>query len=123
MTIREIGALLRGRKLSCVELIQQTLAAVKERDKFNSLITVTADEALKEAAERDGELARGVDRGPFHGVPTAHKDLFYTRGVRTTGGSLLYRDFVPDHDGEAVRLLREAGAICIGKTNLHELAY
>ncbi|MCU1295008.1 MAG: aspartyl/glutamyl-tRNA(Asn/Gln) amidotransferase subunit [Bryobacterales bacterium] len=123
MTIREIGALLRGRKISCVELMQQTLADVKERDKFNSLITVTADEALEEAKERDGEMARGVDRGPLHGVPTAHKDLFYTRGVRTTGGSLLYREFVPDHDAEVVRLLREAGAVSIGKTNLHELAY
>jgi aspartyl-tRNA(Asn)/glutamyl-tRNA(Gln) amidotransferase subunit A len=123
MTIRGIGTLLRGRKMSCVELLQQTLADIKARDKFNSLITVTADDALEEAAERDREMAAGLDRGPLHGVPTAHKDLFYTRGVRTTGGSLLYRELVPDHDADAVRLLREAGMISVGKTNLHELAY
>jgi aspartyl-tRNA(Asn)/glutamyl-tRNA(Gln) amidotransferase subunit A len=123
MTILEIGALLRGRKLSCVELIQQTLAEIKARDKFNSLITITPDEALAEAAERDRELASGRDRGPLHGVPTAHKDLFYTAKVRTTAGSLLYREFVPDRDAAAVQLLRKAGAISVGKTNLHELAY
>ena len=123
MTIREIGTLLRGRKMSCVELLQQILADIKARDKFNSLITLTADDALEQAAERDRELTAGLDRGPLHGIPTAHKDLFCTRGVRTTGGSLLYRDFVPDHDAEVVRLLREAGMISVGKTNLHELAY
>jgi aspartyl-tRNA(Asn)/glutamyl-tRNA(Gln) amidotransferase subunit A len=123
MNIHEIEVLLRGRKISCVELIQQTLADIEARDKFNSLITITAEQALAEAAERDRELAVGIDRGPLHGVPTAHKDLFYTRGVRTTGGSLLYRDFVPDCDAAVVRLLRNAGAITIGKTNLHELAY
>lgn len=123
MTIRELGSLLRSGRVSCLELMQQTLANVRDRDRFNSLITLTADEALAEAAERDRELAAGVDRGPLHGVPTAHKDLFYTRGVRTTGGSLLYRDFIPQHDAEAVRLLRQAGAVSIGKTNLHELAY
>lgn len=123
MTIREIGALLRGRKLSCVELVQQTLSDVAERDRFNSFITLTPDEALAEAVERDRELRDGIDRGPLHGVPTAHKDLFYTKGVRTTAGSLLYRGFVPDRDAAAVRKLRSAGAISIGKTNLHELAY
>lgn len=123
MNIREIEVLLRSRKISCVELLQQTLADIKARDRFNSLITLTPDEALAEAEERDRELAGGLDRGPLHGVPTAHKDLFYTRAVRTTGGSLLYRDFIPDHDAAAVRMLRGAGAVSIGKTNLHELAY
>jgi aspartyl-tRNA(Asn)/glutamyl-tRNA(Gln) amidotransferase subunit A len=123
MTVRETGHLLRTGKLSCVELIQQTLADIKTRDVFRSLITLTEEDALKEAAERDKELAGGINRGPFHGIPTAHKDIFYTRGVRTTGGSLIFQDFVPDYDATAVQRLRSAGAISIGKTNLHELAY
>jgi aspartyl-tRNA(Asn)/glutamyl-tRNA(Gln) amidotransferase subunit A len=124
MTIREIGRLLRTGKLSCVELIQQTIADVKERDwLLNSLITLTEEDALKAAAERDRELAADLDRGPLHGIPTAHKDIFYTRGIRTTGGSLIFRDFVPKYDATVVEKLKAAGAISIGKTNLHELAY
>ena len=123
MTISQIGNLLRQRKISCVELLSETLRDIKRRDRSNSLITTTSDQALAEAAERDRELAAGFDRGPLHGVPTAYKYLFYTRGVRTTAGSLLFRDFVPDYDAAVVRRLRQAGAISVGKTNLHELAY
>ncbi len=123
MTVREIGRLIRTRKVSCKELIEQTLADLKQREKFHSFITITAEAALAQAEERDRELAAGFDRGPFHGIPTAYKDLFYTRGVRTTGGSLVFRDFVPDHDATVVRKLETAGAVSIGKTNLHELAY
>jgi aspartyl-tRNA(Asn)/glutamyl-tRNA(Gln) amidotransferase subunit A len=123
MTVREQGKLLRARKLSCVELIEQTLAKIKARAASHWFITVTEEQARAEAAERDKELAAGKDRGPFHGIPIALKDLFYTRGVRTTAGSLLFRDFVPDYDATVVARLREAGAISVGKTNLHELAY
>ncbi len=123
MTVREIGALLRARKLSCAELMEQTFADLKKREVYGSFITVTERSAREEAAERDKEFAAGVDRGPLHGVPIAHKDLFYTRGVRTTGGSLVFRDFVPQYDATVVKRLRNAGAISIGKTNLHELAY
>jgi aspartyl-tRNA(Asn)/glutamyl-tRNA(Gln) amidotransferase subunit A len=123
MTVREIGRLLRTGKMSCVELIQQTIADVKAQNLLRTLITLTEEEALKEAAERDRELAAAIDRGPLHGIPTAHKDIFYTRGVRTTGGSLIFRDFVPEYDATVVEKLKAAGAISIGKTNLHELAY
>lgn len=123
MKIRELGAQLRARKISCVELIEQTFAEIRKRERFNSFITLTEEQARAMAAERDEELASGMDRGPLHGIPTAHKDLLYTRGVRTTGGSLIYRDFIPDADAIVVTYLREAGAISIGKTNLHELAY
>ncbi len=123
MTIREIGRLLRSRQISCVELLDQTLADIKARDVFRSFITKTEDEARVQAAERDRELAAGLDRGPLHGVPTAHKDIFYTRGVRTTAGSLLFRDFVPDYDATVVEQLNKAGVVSVGKTNLHELAY
>ena len=123
MTVRKLGALLRSRKLSCVELAQQTLADLKRRDVFQTMITLTEEQALAEAVLLDEEFARGMDRGPLHGIPTAHKDVFYTRGIRTTGGSLLYRDFVPDHNATVVERLAEAGAISVGKANLHELAY
>lgn len=123
MTIRQIGRSLRTREISSVELIEQTLADIQTRDTFRSLITVMEQEALNEARQRDQELAAGVDRGPFHGVPIALKDLFYTRGVRTTGGSLIFRDFIPEYDARVVGKLKTAGAICVGKTNLHELAY
>ncbi len=123
MTIRELGNLLRTRQASCAELIDQTLAGIKARPDSHWFITVTEQQARAEAAERDKELAAGYDRGPFHGIPIALKDLFYTQGVPTTAGSLVFRDFVPDHDAEVVKRLREAGAISMGKTNLHELAY
>jgi aspartyl-tRNA(Asn)/glutamyl-tRNA(Gln) amidotransferase subunit A len=123
MTVHELGAQIRARKISCVELIQRTLDDIQARDKFCSLITVTGEQALATARERDAELAAGTDRGPFHGIPIALKDLFYTRGVRTTAGSLIYKDFVPDYDATVVEQLHDAGAISIGKTNLHEIAF
>jgi aspartyl-tRNA(Asn)/glutamyl-tRNA(Gln) amidotransferase subunit A len=123
MNILELGKRIRDRNISCVEVMQETITAIKARDKFNSIITATYDQALLTAAERDKELAAGKDRGPFHGIPIAHKDLLYTRGVKTTGGSLIYNHFVPDSDAVVVTKLYDAGAISIGKTNLHELAY
>jgi aspartyl-tRNA(Asn)/glutamyl-tRNA(Gln) amidotransferase subunit A len=123
VTARELGALLRARKLSCVELVDQTIGAVRKHEHLHAFITLTEDDARREAAERDRELAQGIDRGPLHGIPTAYKDLFYTRGVRTTAGSLVFRDFVPDYDATVVNRFRQAGAISIGKANLHELAY
>lgn len=123
MTVRELGAQIRSKKLSCVELVQQTLADISSRESFHSLITLTAEQALAEAGERDTELSSGFDRGPFHGIPIAYKDLFYTRGIRTTGGSLIYKDFIPDHDATVVERLRDAGAVSIGKANLHEIAF
>ncbi len=124
MTIREMGRLLRMGKVSCTELAEDALEKGKSSGKeLNAFITLDADHSLEMAAERDRELAAGIDRGPLHGIPTAHKDLFYTRNIRTTGGSLVFRDFIPDHDATAVEKLTVAGAVSIGKANLHELAY
>lgn len=123
MTIRELGGLLRARKISCTELIDQTFADLRRRENFNSFITRTEELARVQAIQLDQELSTGHDRGPMHGIPIAHKDLFYTRGIPTTAGSLVFRDFIPDHDATVVERLRTAGAISIGKTNLHELAY
>ncbi len=123
MTISEIGRRLRTGRVSCVELMQETLAAIRERDVFHSIITHLEEAAMREAVERDRELAGGFDRGPFHGIPIAHKDNYYTQGVRTTAGSLVFRNFIPSYDATVVEKLRTAGAICVAKTNMHELAF
>jgi len=90
---------------------------------LNAFITVTADLALSQAKIADEELAGGKDRGPLHGIPIAVKDLFATKGIRTTCGSLLFEDWIPDYDATAVTRLLEAGSVLLGKTGLHELAY
>ncbi len=124
MTIREMGRLLRMGKVSCMELVEDALEKAESiGQELNAFITLDADRARETALERDRELAAGIDRGPLHGIPTAHKDLFFTRNLRTTGGSLVFRDFIPDHDATAVEKLAVAGAVSIGKANLHELAY
>jgi aspartyl-tRNA(Asn)/glutamyl-tRNA(Gln) amidotransferase subunit A len=123
MTIRELGTLLRKKEASCVELVDRAIAEAQEKSELRAFITMTEAQAREEAVERDRELRAGVDRGPFHGIPIAHKDLFYTRGIKTTAGSRVYENFVPDFDADVVVALREAGAISIGKTNLHELAF
>jgi aspartyl-tRNA(Asn)/glutamyl-tRNA(Gln) amidotransferase subunit A len=124
MTIRDAGRLLRERKISCTELLDESLRSIEtQNSNLNAFITITAYEARLQAKLLDQELAEGKDRGPLHGIPIAVKDLFYTAGIRTTNGSALFRDFVPDYDATVVRKLDYAGAVCVGKLNQHELAY
>jgi aspartyl-tRNA(Asn)/glutamyl-tRNA(Gln) amidotransferase subunit A len=124
MTIAEAGAALRARQVSSVELTKECLSQIdKLNPTLNAFITVTADSALARAKELDQELVRGSDRGPLHGIPIAHKDLMWTQGIRTTSGSKLFADFVPDRDAAVVTKLASAGAVMVGKAGLHELAY
>jgi aspartyl-tRNA(Asn)/glutamyl-tRNA(Gln) amidotransferase subunit A len=124
MTIAEASQALRTRAISSAELTRQCLDQIaKLNPVLNAFITVTADSALARAEELDRELAGGVDRGPLHGIPIAHKDLMWTKGVRTTSGSKIFTDFVPDRDAPVVQRLAEAGAVMVGKAGLHELAY
>ena len=124
MTISEAAAKLRARQISSVELARESLRAIhREQPRLNAFITITEDLALEQARGADDELARGIDRGPLHGIPYALKDVFATRGIRTTCGSKLFFDFVPDYDSAVYERLREAGAVLMGKTGLHELAY
>jgi aspartyl-tRNA(Asn)/glutamyl-tRNA(Gln) amidotransferase subunit A len=124
MTILESAAALRAGKVSSVELTRDSLRRIeRDNSKLNAFITVISAPALERAAEMDAELAQGTDRGPLHGVPIAHKDLVCTKGTRTTGGSKIFADFIPDFDAEVVTRLDEAGAVLVGKTGLHELAY
>ena len=124
MTIREAASALRERRLSSVELARHALERIERLNpKLNAFITLTPESALQRARLADAELAAGRDRGPLHGIPIAHKDLFYTRGVRTTGGSKVYERFVPDYDAYVVEKLDAAGAVSLGKLNMHELAF
>ena len=123
-TIEDAGRLLRRRETSSAELTAACLALIAERDPdLGAFITVTADEAQAAAAAADRELASGHDRGPLHGIPVALKDLFDQAGVPTTAGSRLLGPSVAVEDAAVTARLREAGAVFVGKTNLHEWAF
>jgi len=129
-SIEEIGKLFRKRKLSPVELTKLMLARIERLNpKLNAYITLTAELALAQARKAGSELfaPRGRqghrDRGPLHGIPISLKDNIYTEGVRTTAGSKILKDFIPKEDAVVVRQLRQAGAVLLGKTNMHEFAY
>ena len=129
-SIEEVASLFRTRKLSPVELTKLMLARIEQLNpKLNAYITVTADVALAQAKKAESELfsPRGRkgyrDRGPLHGIPISLKDNIYTKDVRTTAGSKILQNFVPQHDAAVPAQLKEAGAVLLGKTNLHEFAY
>jgi len=121
--IEQLATALRGRAVSSVDLTKDALHRAEQHSNLNAFVTLMGDQALAEAEQRDSELRRGEVRGLLHGIPVAVKDLFCTRGVRTTCGSRIFSDYVPDHDADVVVRLRHAGAVIIGKTGLHELAY
>jgi aspartyl-tRNA(Asn)/glutamyl-tRNA(Gln) amidotransferase subunit A len=124
MNILEAGALLRAKKISSAELVRQALTAIERLNpRLNAFLTVMGEPALAAAKKRDEELAAGIDLGPLHGLPVAVKDMYCTRGVLTTSGSKIFGCHVPDHDAAVVERLNSAGAILVGKTNQHELAY
>ena len=124
MTLLEAAAALRRRETSSAELTAAALQRIERLNpSTNAMQTVMADAARERARQADEELARGEGRGPLHGIPIAVKDLFCTAGVRTTGGSSLFANYVPDHDATVVEWLRAGGAVLVGKTGMHELAY
>ncbi len=123
-TMAQAAAALRAGETSSVELTRLCLARIERLDGLlNAFITVTDDQALEDAAQADRELTAGRDRGPLHGIPVAIKDLIDTKGIRTTYGSRYYADHVPDEDATVIKRLRDAGAVSLGKTGLHELAF
>jgi len=95
----------------------------QHNESLNAFITITDERALDQARKADEEIRQGKDRGPLHGIPVAVKDLFATKGIRTTCGSRLFEDWVPDYDAASVKCLYEAGCVMLGKTGLHELAF
>jgi aspartyl-tRNA(Asn)/glutamyl-tRNA(Gln) amidotransferase subunit A len=123
-TIVELGPRLRRKEVSPVELTRCCLDRIEKLNPaLNAFITVTGDSALAEARAAEIEIARGEWRGPLHGIPVALKDLIDTAGTRTTAGSALFEHRVPIEDAEVVERLRRAGAVFLGKNNLHEFAY
>jgi aspartyl-tRNA(Asn)/glutamyl-tRNA(Gln) amidotransferase subunit A len=124
LTLAEASARLRAGSVSSTDLVNACLARIDVYNpKVNAFITVTRDQALAQAKALDAEQRAGRLRGPLHGIPIALKDNIDTAGVRTTAASAVFDDRVPAEDAEVARRLAAAGAVVIGKTNLHEFAF
>ncbi len=120
----ELGSIIAAKKVSPVEVVQAHLERIEAtEDTLNSFITRPGEEALEAARRAEAEIAAGDYRGVLHGVPVGLKDLYYVAGVPNTAGSRIFDDFVPDHDGASAESLKEAGAILMGKLNLHQFAF
>jgi len=120
----DLARQIESRLVSSTEVVEAALARLDRLEgQLNAFITVAHEQAREAARQADEELARGVYRGPLHGVPVSVKDLFFTAGLRTTGGSGILADWVPDEDSALVERLRAAGAVILGKTNLDEFGH
>jgi aspartyl-tRNA(Asn)/glutamyl-tRNA(Gln) amidotransferase subunit A len=123
LSLTEVSARVRARSVTPTQLTEACLARIEVYNpKLNAFITVLRDQALAQARVFDGEQRAGKLRGPLHGIPIALKDNIDTAGIRTTGASAVFDDRVPENDAVVARRLKDAGAILIGKTNLHEFA-
>ncbi len=121
MTATELARRIRSKELSAREVMEAHLAQIdRVNPMVNAIVTLLPEQALEQANTADEALARGEEIGPLHGLPIAHKDLVPTKGIRTTSGSPIFKDFVPDQNGLIVERLKKAGAIAIGKTNTPE---
>jgi aspartyl-tRNA(Asn)/glutamyl-tRNA(Gln) amidotransferase subunit A len=124
LELAEVSKAVQKKEVSPVELTRACLERIEQLNpKLNAFITVTDSSALEEARKAEAEIARGEWKGPLHGVPLAVKDLIETAGVKTTAASAVLKDHVPTTDAEVIRRLKAAGAILLGKLNLHEFAY
>ena len=124
LDLSEASRAVQKKEVSPVELTQACLARIEKLNPhLNAFITVTGTEALDAARKAEAEIARGEWKGPLHGIPLAVKDLIETAGVKTTAASAVLQDNVPNADAEVIRRLKSAGAILLGKLNLHEFAY
>ena len=124
LTLEDAAGLVRDRRVSPSELTEACLARIEAVEpRLNAFVTVTTDLARAQAREATAEIKSGRYRGPLHGIPVAVKDLFATQGIRTTAGSRILADWIPDEDATVVRKLREAGAVLLGKLGMHEFAY
>ncbi len=121
--VAELSELIRKKEVSPVEVTEAYLERIDNLDfKFNAYLTVCRQQALDQAREAEAAIARGEYLGPMHGIPVAVKDQIWTQGIRTTGGSRILAEFVPEEDATAVANLKKAGAVLLGKTNLSEFA-
>ena len=123
LTISEAATLIESKQLSPVELVSAHLDRIEQTDeRLNSFITLLAEEAAAAASSAESEIQGGEYRGPLHGIPIGLKDLYFTKGIRTTVGSKIMRDFVPDYDAAVTERFHDAGAILMGKLQMHEFA-
>src|SRR3977135_2862362 len=122
MRATDLAAMIREKKLSAREVMQAHLRQIERvNPKVNAIVTlVDEDQLMAKARAADEIIAKGKPLGPLHGLPVAVKDLTETMGIRTTYGSPLYRDYVPDHDALVVEQMKNGGAIVLGKTNTPE---
>jgi aspartyl-tRNA(Asn)/glutamyl-tRNA(Gln) amidotransferase subunit A len=124
LELAEVSLAVQKKEVSPLELTRACMERIERLNpRLNAFITVTGESALEEARKAEAEIVRGEWKGPLHGVPLAVKDLIETAGVKTTAASAVLKDYVPATDAEVVRRLRAAGAILLGKLNLHEFAY
>ena len=123
LTVAQLSQLIESREVSPVEATEAYLDRIDELDfKFNAYLAVSRHEALEAAREAEQAIASGNYRGSMHGIPVAVKDQFWTKGVRTTGGTRILADFIPDEDATIIANLKRAGAVLLGKTNMTEFA-
>jgi aspartyl-tRNA(Asn)/glutamyl-tRNA(Gln) amidotransferase subunit A len=123
LTIHELAPLIEKREVSPVDITREALARIQTLDaRLHSFITVGADQALEAARAAESEIASGAYRGPLHGVPLGIKDNIAVAGWSTTNGSALMTDHITDYDATVVERLRGAGAVIVGKNNMHEWA-
>src|ERR671922_686727 len=121
LTATELARHIRAKALSARDVMEAHLAQIdRVNPKVNAIVTLLPELAMAQAKHADEALARGEEPGPLHGLPIAHKDLVPTKGIRTTYGSRIFKDYMPDHDGLIVERLKKTGAITIGKTNTPE---
>jgi aspartyl-tRNA(Asn)/glutamyl-tRNA(Gln) amidotransferase subunit A len=124
LTLTEAARLLHAREISAVELVEASIARIRQHDPgLNSFITVFEEQAMQVAQATELLSAAGHELGPLQGLPIALKDNVATRGTRTTAGSKILSDWLPENDATVVTRLRQAGAVVLGKTNMHEFAW
>ena len=124
LTIAEAAALLQGKRLSPVELTEAMLARIEALNpQLDAFLTLTADRARDAARRAEAEIAAGRYRGPMHGIPIGLKDIYYTRGIATTGHSRVMQHNIPDYDAHTTAQLDAAGAVLLGKLSTHEFAH
>ncbi|WP_078409026.1 amidase [Priestia abyssalis] len=115
---------IRGKHISPVEVTRQLLERINSiNPQLNAFISILQEEALKSAIQAEAEIISGNWRGPLHGIPIGIKDMIYTKNIKTTKGSKIFQEYVPDHDATVVEKLKQAGAIIVGKLNTHQFAY
>jgi aspartyl-tRNA(Asn)/glutamyl-tRNA(Gln) amidotransferase subunit A len=123
-SLSALSSAIQNKSVSPVEVTNKLLKRIEEVNPIiNSYITVLFEEAKESALAAEQEITAGNWKGPLHGIPIGVKDIIYKKNIKTTMGSAIFKDFVPDYDAAVVERLKQAGAVLIGKLNTHQFAY